>query len=223
VGVVGPRRAARAVARALLVEASVHHGPADLPILVACDEDAVADWDWAKWLPHAVDASGAGRRLAVGRGESDRLADALVEAARDRERLPGAGEAQRSGPTLLAVVDGDRLLEGRRAPLRTILGGGAGTAAGIVVATTADRLPSMCTAVIELAGDDGDCEVRYPALGQRVAHVRTSGMAEPTARSAARALARFDDPELDGGAAGLPEVVRLLPLLGLDEPDAAAV
>jgi len=32
--------------------------------------------------------------------------------ARDRQRVPGEGEAQRRGPTLLAVVDGDRLLVG---------------------------------------------------------------------------------------------------------------
>ncbi len=219
VGVVGSRPAAVAVARWLLVQAAVHHGPADLPVLVACDRPVVDDWDWAKWLPHVTDPSGAGRRLAAGRADADALADAILEAARERDRMRQPGEGRSVGPTLLAVVDGDALLEGRRAPLRNLLTGAAGPVAGIVVAPTVDRLPSVCTAVVRLDGEHGDAELRLPALGRRLAAVRAAGLAEPTARRSARALARFDDPELDGGGAGLPDTVRLLPLLALDDPD----
>ena len=47
-----------------------------------------------------------------------------------------------------------------------------------------------------------------------------AGITDATARRAARALARFDDPELEVAGAGLPAAVGLLPLLGLDPPTA---
>lgn len=199
VGVVGPRSAALAVARSLLCQAAVHHGPADLPIAVAVEPDAVDDWDWAKWLPHVVDTEGTGRWLAVGRDESDDVAACLLQG--------GAAAAP------LVVVDGNGLLEGRRAPLRRALDR---EAAGIVVAASVDRLPAACTSVVVVDGD-GIAELRLPALGQRIPNLLAAGMAEDTARRCARALARFDDPELDVAGAALPDLARLLPLLDLDD------
>jgi S-DNA-T family DNA segregation ATPase FtsK/SpoIIIE len=52
VGLVGPRAAALAVARSLVVQAVVHQGPADLAVEVAADAGHLPDWDWVKWLPH---------------------------------------------------------------------------------------------------------------------------------------------------------------------------
>ena len=48
-------------------------------------------------------------------------------------------------------------------------------------------------------------------------------MADDTARDCARALARFEDPELAIVGAGLPDMIRLLPLLELDEVDADCI
>ena len=48
-------------------------------------------------------------------------------------------------------------------------------------------------------------------------------MADDVARGCARALARFEDPELDLVGAGLPATIRLLPLLDLDECTPEAV
>lgn len=197
VGVAGPRAAALAVARSLLCQAAVHHGPADLPVAVACTD--AADWEWAKWLPHVDDGSG-GRRLAAGREAAAGLAAALQGCA----RRP------------LLVVDGDELLAGRRAPLRALLGAGA---AGIVVAGSADRLPAACTAVlaVDIHGDGALVET---ATGLRLP-LRADGVAADTAERCARALARFEDPELDVPGAGLPATVPLLALLDLPAPTAA--
>ena len=46
--------------------------------------------------------------------------------------------------------------------------------------------------------------------------VLAAGYPRRRARSCARDLARFEDPELGGAGAGLPAEVRLLPLLGID-------
>jgi S-DNA-T family DNA segregation ATPase FtsK/SpoIIIE len=54
-GVAGPRDAALAVARSLVIQAAATHGPADLRIAVVADDDRTGAWTWASWLPHSVD------------------------------------------------------------------------------------------------------------------------------------------------------------------------
>ena len=67
VGIVGEREQALALARALVCQAAVLHGPADLMIAVFTEEPAREEWEWVKWLPHTRDAAGGGARLvAVG-------------------------------------------------------------------------------------------------------------------------------------------------------------
>ena len=210
VGIVGDRRTALAVARSLLCQAAVHHGPADLPIIVACDEQAVDDWDWAKWLPHVDEVSSGTHGLAAGRDATDALAEALLRERADRDE--DAVERR----TVVVVVDGDGLLDGRRAPLRRVLEGRGGAVAGIVVAASADRLPAMCTAVFGVDAETSMGELRRPGRVERPTSVAPSGLADATARCCARALAGLDDPELDRAGAGLPAMVRLVTLLDLD-------
>jgi S-DNA-T family DNA segregation ATPase FtsK/SpoIIIE len=211
VGIIGPRVAALAVARSLLVQAAVHHGPADLSVLVLVRSAALAEWDWAKWLPHTRSTDGGGRLLAAGSALANAMAEGLLASARGSH-----------SPTVLAVVDDEALLEGRRAPVRALLGGKGGSAggrvAGIVIAPSADRLPAMCGTIVELCGPDGDARVHRPFedddTGARP--MLAAGMADDIARSAARALARYDDPEVDVPGSGLPDLVPLLPLLEIE-------
>ncbi|HEX6418078.1 MAG TPA: FHA domain-containing protein, partial [Acidimicrobiales bacterium] len=145
VGIVGDRGAALALARSLLCQAAALHGPADLPVMVLAGRDAAEAWDWAKWLPHTRDATGAGRMLSADPELSTRMAEARLKAAADADdhhRPPP--RARTAGPTLLVVVDDESLTEGRRAPTRALLRGEGGPVAGIVVASTVDRLPAVC-------------------------------------------------------------------------------
>ncbi|HEY8544141.1 MAG TPA: FtsK/SpoIIIE domain-containing protein [Acidimicrobiales bacterium] len=240
VGLVGDRSAALALARSLVCQATVLHGPADLPVTVLVDPAAADDWDWVKWLPHTRGPSGVDRLLSADPELSARMAEARLEAHRlavaraggaTRPRPGvgiggvggvGAGVAPQ-GPTLLVVVDDESLTVGRRAPTRSLLRGEAGPVAGIVVAATADRLPAVCTTVIELDGPDGKAHLTRPQRGERVDDFVIAGLADDVARDCARALARFEDPELDLVGAGLPTSIRLLPLLDLDDTTPAAV
>jgi len=145
----------------------VQHGPADLTVGVFVDRGREADWDWCKWLPHArsTNAGGAERWLSGDREQSDDMLRALAG---------GAGTG-----TVLAVLDSDVLTEGKNAPARDLLQAGAearhgsrglpGDApvpvAGIVVATSADRLPASCNTVIEITSPYGDATVRRPEDG----------------------------------------------------------
>lgn len=224
-GVVGARPAALAVARSLVVQAAVHHGPADLGVLVACAAGRGADWTWARWLPHTRDVGGTGNRVAAGAAAAAMAEAALAESSR---RPSGGGRgasppSDHSTRTTMVVVDGDALLEGRPAPVRALLRGEAGPVAGVVVAEQIDRLPRSCTAVLVLDGADGTAELLEVASGRRIPSVLVAGLAEATARAAARVLARYDDPELGRAAGALPAEVALPPLLGLDVGGVGAV
>lgn len=221
VGLEGDRAAALAVARSLLCQAAVTSGPADLTVAVFCDQDRAADWDWAKWLPHVLDQRGGGgsRLLAAGAEAVDALAKELLEAGRAQQpeagggRTAGAAGKDRTGPALLLVVDGATLTEGRPCPLRELLAGRGGRAGGIVLT---NRLPAVCTVTMRVTAD-GRAELRRPATAEMVPELLAAGVAEPTARALARALARFEDPELGIEGAGLPDQVPLLPLLELGD------
>ncbi|HEY2703278.1 MAG TPA: FtsK/SpoIIIE domain-containing protein [Candidatus Dormibacteraeota bacterium] len=209
VGITGDREAALALARGLLCQVATLQGPADVRVAVLTAADQTAVWDWTKWLPHTRDRAGAGgaRLLAAGPEECDALLRTLL-----------GGGARKQGPVTLAVIDDDSLTAGRHAPARALLRGDGGPAAGIVIASSADRLPALCTTVIEATGADGLATLTRPAEGERVDRLVIGGLAEPTARRCARALARFEDPEVGDAGAALPDLTSLLTLLDLTEP-----
>ncbi len=222
VGIVGDRAASIALVRALVCQAAVHHGPADLALAVFTRPDVALEWDWVKWLPHTREAGGGNRLLCAERDQSTAMLHALLASGRNDADRSSPNEPP-TGPTLLAVVDDESLTEGRRAPARTLLRGAAGPVAGIVLASTADRLPAVCTTVITLHGPDGEAVLDRPQTGERIDVFLAGGMADDVARVCASALARFEDPELEVAGAGLPDRARLLPLLGVDHVDAAAI
>jgi S-DNA-T family DNA segregation ATPase FtsK/SpoIIIE len=206
VGIVGQRAEALALARALLCQAAVLHGPADLTVAVLTEEPAREEWDWVKWLPHARDpAGGSKRQLAVGVVAGTALAAELGERDEDDPR------------TVLVVLDSPALIEGRGAAGRALLR--AERVSGIVLARSSERLPAACTTVVELADEAGEARLLRPQAGQRVDPLLVAGLSAATARDCALALARFEDADLQLLGGALPDHVALFTLLGMAEPD----
>lgn len=54
VGIAGERDVVIAVARALVCQVAVHHGPADVGVAVPDAPAMRCEWDWLKWLPHVA-------------------------------------------------------------------------------------------------------------------------------------------------------------------------
>ncbi len=227
VGIVGDRDGCLAVARSLLCQAATHCGPADLTIGVFCDPGRSTEWSWAGWLPHVRrmgDGSG-GRWLSTERGRSE----SLLRALRD-------GIDAHPTRALLLVLDSDVLTEGRDAPARQLLGHGRPVGgmvlgrpdrptvqvSGIVIAATEKQLPASCTTVIEVQRDAAG-RVVHPEARTSVDEVVLAGISVDTAQACAADLARFDDPELSVPGGVLPGLVRLPPLLGIDELTSAAI
>jgi S-DNA-T family DNA segregation ATPase FtsK/SpoIIIE len=118
--------AERALARALIGQLATFHAPVDLVVVACVANDRRREWEWLKWLPHAlhpteVDAVGPRRLIGGGLAELDELlADVVGKRGRFRAPVsgpppPGLGAIgfgrtgtpePASGPHLLVLLDG---------------------------------------------------------------------------------------------------------------------
>ncbi|MDO4244283.1 MAG: type VII secretion protein EccCa [Actinomyces sp.] len=116
VSIVGPRELTRDLARVLIVQAAVHHGPQDLHIALAHDEHRAPHWDCVSRLPHLVidghfDGPVASRRVAADQGAFEEVLGpeiAVAAKAAAERRRTGTEHELRGRPRLLAVLDTDR-------------------------------------------------------------------------------------------------------------------
>ncbi|MFE4212087.1 type VII secretion protein EccCa [Streptomyces sp. NPDC056844] len=107
ISVIGPREDCLRVARALLVQAAATHAPDDVAMALAVPGDRVADWEWAKWLPHLLDTEQFDGPVAA-----RRIAPSAPQLARQlgpelRRRASYAAEVRRglAGKDALAMTD----------------------------------------------------------------------------------------------------------------------
>ncbi|MGW0731718.1 type VII secretion protein EccCb [Streptomyces sp. NPDC002851] len=110
VSIVGEREAVLRVARALVVQTAALHAPDDVPLAFAVPGERLEDWEWAKWLPHVLNADQqdgpvAARRIAP---RMDQLADLLRSDL--RRRASYAAEVRRGLSDRNALKLADRLV-----------------------------------------------------------------------------------------------------------------
>ncbi len=104
----GGERAA-ALVRAMIAQLATLHSPDDLRIAVCVGPERRADWEWLKWLPHALhpertDALGQLRLVAPTIGTLEAMLDDVLA---NRPRFDPEGSAARvPGPHLVVVLDG---------------------------------------------------------------------------------------------------------------------
>lgn len=185
-GLAGPRPYVLAMARAVLLQAAVLHGPSDLALAAMVSAEGAGDWDWVKWFPHAsiegdeAVKGGVGTLLYAGPGAGDRLAT-------DLDRVPPPGLA-------LVVLDAEHLPDAGDSWVRRVYKAGRATA-GIAVASTPAALPSICDPVVTIDADTGAARLR-PREGRAV-ELDPLGAGAATSLATSLALARFRDPESD--------------------------
>jgi len=102
---------ARALARAMVGQLATFHAPDDLVVAACVAPERRRDWEWLKWLPHAlhpsaVDALGHRRLVAATLSELDDLLTGIV-GRRPRGHTAAAGRGE-SVPTphVVLVLDG---------------------------------------------------------------------------------------------------------------------
>ncbi|MET7857703.1 type VII secretion protein EccCa [Streptomyces sp. NPDC005318] len=115
VSVIGPREDCLRIARALLVQTAATHAPDDVAMALAVPGERLADWEWAKWMPHLLDTEQldgpvAARRIAPSAPQLARQIGAELRrrasyAAEVRRGLSGK-DALSMTSRLLVVADG---------------------------------------------------------------------------------------------------------------------
>ena len=232
VGVAGPVDSVRATARWLVAQAAVLHSPRDLRVVVLADGGADGGaWSWVRWLPHARDGDRADRSIVrVGTDAETtgcRVAELTALVERRTARLEARGGRPRPGaadpePAVLVVLDGARGLR-RLSGVPRLLG--AGPSVGVhVLCLDEDEssLPEECSALVLHGRVPASGLTVRSAGGEPLDHVLPDAVSTSWAMEVARALAPLRDTS-DDGRRGLPTDVRLLDLLGLDQPSAGAL
>ncbi|KAA0942290.1 type VII secretion protein EccCa [Streptomyces apricus] len=111
-----PTDAVRSLVRAALGQLAVFHAPEELWLAVCVSDERRPDWEWVKWLPHALhpheeDGAGQVRRITADLTELDDLlgAEFAERPGFDPDARPGRDE-----PYTVIVLDGVTVPEGHR-------------------------------------------------------------------------------------------------------------
>ena len=141
VALVGSDRFTAALARTLLIELATLHGPADLDITIASTPDHIAQWNWAKWLPHVRQTGPASPPELF--DESSSLATWAASV-----RKPADSDAD-AGTVNLLVLDDISLWSQRDSPIRSLLVDPPPQLRIIALCVGLHEAPGMCTSLIE--------------------------------------------------------------------------
>ena len=223
-GVAGPRSASIAAARALVVQASSLHSPADLAITLIASQRSADDWEWLKWLPH-VDAPWSpveARHLSATPTDATALITALEAIIATRSDTHEGGR-ESTVPSVLVVVESDSPLEFGR--LVELAEGGHRVGVYVLwVAPDIEQLPAACRTFVDVTSMS-ESAVGYVHQASRVVPVST----EMVSADAALDLALSMAPVVDLGArnedaSDLPRAISMLALDGYgamgEEPEA---
>jgi S-DNA-T family DNA segregation ATPase FtsK/SpoIIIE len=203
-GICGDRALALRLARWVIGQLTVWHGPDTVRLLVVPGEGVDDEWRWTRWLPHLLASAGMPTSEAVAH------LDDLIR----RRRQERADPATRT--SVVVLLDGGDLahLPGVTVALAD------GPALGVHVVCLADErssLPSACGAVVAV-GADAHATLE---CGGRSTDLVVDGVRRPWAQTLARALAPLQDATPTPGR--LPTDVSLLDLLPIDATSAEAV
>ncbi|WP_449385758.1 type VII secretion protein EccCa [Cellulomonas soli] len=216
---IGPEAESRALARAIVTQLTTFHSPENLQVAVLAGPRTAADWEWAKWLPHAHstrarDAVGPARLIGEALADIEAL---LPEGLRERPRFaPHVQDAP--VPHVLVVVDGGQVPVGN-----AIL-----TSDGVLGVTVLelperwDELDDPATlrftvgATLTSGTRAGQVPAEVVRLGAAPSRLQVDQLSVAEAEAAARRLLPL---HLDAGTQGTETAVssELVDLLGLDD------
>ena len=214
-GEAGP---SRALARSLVVNAALMHSPDSLIVAALTSPDSRDQWDWLKWLPHALsprerDAIGPMRLVAE---SVDELLELLPDDVTDRPRFGPTSQAP--APHVIVIVDGARLP--RHNPLVTDDG-----VLGVTVLDLPDQWGELdSTTTLRLAVDatqPGMPAGRVPFEILSLSRGGAKGLADQMSVTEAEAAARRLAPMFVSGEVevrdALTSSTELVDLLGLGD------
>jgi S-DNA-T family DNA segregation ATPase FtsK/SpoIIIE len=105
----GSREQTRSLVRAMLGQLTTFHSPDDVVVAVCASAETGSQWDWLKWLPHALsptayDAVGQVRLIS---DDLVNLETMLGDMLTSRQRFGAGGSGE--GPHVVVVLDGGQV------------------------------------------------------------------------------------------------------------------
>jgi len=221
-GVAGPPQVRDAMLRWWVVQLTTLHSPRDLGVAILCDDEDVASWDWARWLPHVLGPSSSGeRRRRLGAGaEAARLLAEISQLIEHRElqlRRAGPAAAASGFQPLVVVLAGVTDLPGD--VVDHVLGSGPAVGVmSVVAAADASRLPGRTRSIVAVDAG-GTCRTTDVASGTTSVEGIADGVSVDTATAAARALAPLRDATAGDDGGSVPDRCLVVDTLELAQVD----
>lgn len=216
IALTGPQDRVAGMARWLLVQSAVLQSPRDLRFCLALSVASVAEWDWAKWLPHMQPdpAAGSPGPVVVGEEATERLIQELLN-RRDPGKRPGDAVARPLAPFVTVVIDG-RLRISRPRVERLIAEARAMSVGIVWLGGEARDLPDGFSILAAL--DSGAARLELSELESGTTHtdLTADSLTTDIALQVARALAPLRDAATASGAQGIPRRISLLEIAGLE-------
>lgn len=223
-GVCGPRQAALAVARSIVVQALALHSPTEMVLAAVLSDRAVTDWDFLKWFPHngPMHSPLSGEHLAATAGSAAQIVADCEELIRTREE-----DREKKGsivlPTVFLLVESDAPVDFSRLVSVAERGWHHGVYV-LWVAPELAQLPASCRTFVDAASAEFG-GVGYLHTGDLVTPVQLENLDLAQAMLTARRMAPVTDlATRSEDSSDLPRSVSWLNLVGLDladRPDAA--
>ncbi|UUV30097.1 type VII secretion protein EccCa [Amycolatopsis roodepoortensis] len=147
----GDRAATLGLLRAVLAQLVTLQSPDDVRIAICVSEDRRPDWEWVKWLPHALhpertDALGALRLVAP---SVQALESMLEEELSKRPRFDPEADIRVPGPHLVVVLDGGAIAGSDH----LMTGGGVEGVSIVDLTTMPPRALDRTTVVLDVDAD----------------------------------------------------------------------
>ncbi|GAA3583229.1 type VII secretion protein EccC [Amycolatopsis ultiminotia] len=209
----GDRHRGAGLVRAMLAQLATLQSPDDLRIAVCAGPDRMPDWEWVKWLPHALhpertDALGPLRLVA---SAITTLEVMLEDVLANRPRFDPQSSTRVSGPHLVVVLDGGSFAGSDH--LMTV--GGVEGVTLLDLTTAPPNIPEPTVLVLDVASDatlTNDTGEAETVLGQ------ADQLPVPAAEALARQLAPLRLTAATRGEQPLSAELGLESLLELGDP-----
>ena len=147
----GEREQGLSFVRSLVAQLSVLQAPDDLRVAVCAGPRQQSDWDWVKWLPHALhpsrtDAIGPLRLVAPAITGVEAMLDDLIA---NRPRFDPEVDHRAAGPQIVVVIDGGDLAGSDH----LMTGGGVEGVVLVDLSTEPPRVLDPSSIVLDIAAD----------------------------------------------------------------------
>ena len=220
VGIAGWGDRPRLLAQWAVAQIAVLQSPRDVQLYLLTDASSQKSWQWMSWLPHVRPGLGQDTMTTLGvtaPSIARRIAElvALLDA-----RQESSGSGGWAGSEIVVVIDGARRMRSMPGLVRVLKEGPSVGIYSLCVDSDERLLPEECTAVV--IADAQALTIRQQRVDV-LTGIRPDLVDEDWLDWVARGIAPIHDASPEEGQGSIPNSSRLLDVLHLDPPTAAAV